>query len=347
MSSLQTVPTSAKYGLIRRQGDKPRTAVGLSLGRGGGAATRSAPRSAQTLGKAFLRPGDSDDELEEDMTSNGNGRPSGYRTGEIGRANRDILQQRSIPTAQAADVDVSCYDYDGAYDSFKASTSDALGTHALNQSSSGLNPPKSRYISNLKSMAAVREKEKDRIYERRVLKERLEEEKALGMKEDDTPKYVTSAYKKKLMEEQKWDYEDKLISELEKKQDVRKQEQGMAGFYSSLLTKNIAYGGDVSTAATSAYTVGSARQAKYINTPQEDTSEVEESKTLPTDTKVGEKRNYQEDEEDITPKDIMEKEMVPTERSTECPMKPEKESKEAVLAAARARFLERKKQKVV
>ena len=38
----------------------------------------------------------------------------------------------------------------------------------------------------------------------------------------------------------------------------------MHGFYSNLLTKNIAFGGDVETVATSAYTAGSKRQNKNL-----------------------------------------------------------------------------------
>jgi coiled-coil domain-containing protein 55 len=54
-------------------------------------------------------------------------------------------------------------------------------------------------------MASVREKEKERIFERKLLKERQEEDAQFG----DKPKFMTSAYKKKLQEAEKWDYEDK------------------------------------------------------------------------------------------------------------------------------------------
>jgi hypothetical protein len=37
-----------------------------------------------------------------------------------------------------------------------------------------------RYVNSLKAVAAVREKESERIYERKLLKERLEEEKTMG-----------------------------------------------------------------------------------------------------------------------------------------------------------------------
>ena len=60
-------------------------------------------------------------------------------------------------------------------------------------------------MNNLKAMASVREKEKERIFERKLLKERQEEDAQFG----DKPKFMTSAYKKKLQEAEKWDYEDK------------------------------------------------------------------------------------------------------------------------------------------
>lgn len=55
------------------------------------------------------------------------------------------------------------------------------------------------------STAKLREKEKDRIYERKLLKEREVEDKEFG----DKPKFMTAAYKKKLQEDQKWEYEDR------------------------------------------------------------------------------------------------------------------------------------------
>ncbi len=53
----------------------------------------------------------------------------------------------------------------------------------------------------------MREKEKERVYEKKLLKERTEEDKEFG----DKPKFMTTAYKKKLLEDQKWEYEDKWV----------------------------------------------------------------------------------------------------------------------------------------
>jgi coiled-coil domain-containing protein 55 len=64
---------------------------------------------------------------------------------------------------------------------------------------------KARYINNLMTTASVRVKEKDRIYEKKLLKERKLEDEEYG----DKPKFMTTAYKNKLMESQKWEMEDK------------------------------------------------------------------------------------------------------------------------------------------
>lgn len=69
----------------------------------------------------------------------------------------------------------------------------------------------------------MREKEKERVYEKQLLKERQNEDKEFG----DKPKYMTAAYKKKLIEDKKWEYEDKLADEIEKNTDIRKS--GMNG----------------------------------------------------------------------------------------------------------------------
>ena len=57
------------------------------------------------------------------------------------------------------------------------------------------------------AMAKVREKEKDRIYERKLLKERKLEDDEFKDKE----KFMTEAYKQKLKEDNKWNYEDRFV----------------------------------------------------------------------------------------------------------------------------------------
>ncbi len=172
---------------------------------------------------------------------------------DIKRANKQILGlDRMTETADV--LDSSLYDYDGEYDKFKSQREAEIT--ALHQSSARSSDNQSRYIDSLKASAKVREKEKERIFERKLLKEREKEDADFG----DKPRFVTSAYKEKLKELEKWDYEDKLALELEKHQDVKNQ--GMQGFYANLLTKNVAMGNDVETNAISAYTAGSVRQKR-------------------------------------------------------------------------------------
>eukprot|EP01035_Chromulina_nebulosa_P026287 gene26287-34383_t len=140
------------------------------------------------------------------------------------------------------------YDYDGVYDSMKAAIEIS---HPLSRSSNDNDPPKARYIQNLQQAAKIREKENDRAYERKLFKERKElEGQGVVVNEES---FITSAYKQKLIEKEAWEYEERLQEELDKKQDVRKK--GMHGFYSNLLTKNIALGGEIKPDVVSAFTV--------------------------------------------------------------------------------------------
>lgn len=90
------------------------------------------------------------------------------------------------------------------------------------------------------------------------MKERQVEDAEFG----DMPKFVTGAYKKKLMEDRKWEYEDRLADAVER--NTTAETRGMHGFLSNLLTKNIAMGADVETSAVSAYTADSSRQRRKM-----------------------------------------------------------------------------------
>jgi coiled-coil domain-containing protein 55 len=180
----------------------------------------------------------------------------------IKKANKEIIGGRFKVTNALPSDEASVYDYDGEYDSFKKERESQLLSSSRLSSTSSRTQPAARYIDSLKASAKVREREKDRVFEKQLLKERDEEEKEFG----DKPKFLTSAYKAKLAEEKKWEYEDRLAEEIEKRQDVK--EKGMQGFYANLLTKNIAMGGDVSDYAISAYTSGSSRQKHLVDEKQ-------------------------------------------------------------------------------
>lgn len=55
------------------------------------------------------------------------------------------------------------------------------------------------------STSKMRKLERDRVYEKKLLKERKEEDEQFG----DKPKFMTAAYKKKLQEDEKWEYEER------------------------------------------------------------------------------------------------------------------------------------------
>jgi coiled-coil domain-containing protein 55 len=179
-----------------------------------------------------------------------------------------------------------------------------------------------------------------------LLKEREQEDKEFG----DTPKFLTSSYKKKLVEDRKWEITEKLEERYEERNDATKV--GMAGFYSSLLTKNVAMGGDLS-AARSAYTVGSKRSDLLLGQAH---SEPATQSTSPG--AVGEEDEQQALEnqpkrpraQSPTPADAEASKM----EAEEAPLVQEKAKSlkevppppgEDAIAAAKERYLQRKRQK--
>lgn len=144
---------------------------------------------------------------------------------------KKVLVQRSLAAVNTVDrlavkaleEDPNIFDYDGAVDNIQASKNPYLPAKSLptqdqpvtvifpfvHQSFKIANDffrlQKARYITSLKAAAQVREKEHERAFERQLLKERAAEDAEFG----DQPKYITSAYKQKLLEEKKWEYEDK------------------------------------------------------------------------------------------------------------------------------------------
>jgi coiled-coil domain-containing protein 55 len=133
----------------------------------------------------FSREGDEDD--------------NGTETNAIQKANREIFSRptTNLDSEQLNDI----YDYDGQYESFKQDREKEI----LSYQQTTITNPSSRYIDSLKAAAKVREKEKDRRFERKLLKERNEEDGEFG----DKPKFITSAYKHKLQEDKQWEYEDR------------------------------------------------------------------------------------------------------------------------------------------
>jgi coiled-coil domain-containing protein 55 len=189
--SLRTVAPQQKYGLVKKK-----TAVPLKAG------------ITSVFGGGDDDDDDDDDGDNKGRSTNGTGTGRSGGNSAVGRVNRTLLQKSAVAEKEqqklydeALGQDPDVFDYDGVYDSMKASQ---MASHALSQTTEA---PKARYVYNLKATATVRDKEKERIFERKLLKERKQDDEEFGDKE----KFVTAAYKQKLMESQKWEYEDKYV----------------------------------------------------------------------------------------------------------------------------------------
>ena len=74
----------------------------------------------------------------------------------------------------------------------------------------------SRYIEILKEKAKEREQYREVVFERKIAKERSQDDHLYA----DKDKFVTGAYKKKLAEQAKWQEEERLRELREAKEDV-------------------------------------------------------------------------------------------------------------------------------
>ena len=221
MSSLNTVATQQKYGLIKK--NIPIQSINK----------RKVLQRAACFDE--LEDSDSNDEQEKDSGVDGNDSIKRRKTNtnininsDINRVNKSLMMQSKanelnsnsnalVGFGGAEAAVVGLYDYDGYLEQKDTLQSDRekeqLKKKEQQNSTSvatSASAPKASYIHNLKSAAIVREKEKDRIFEKKLLKERLldEENMEAGLESKET-KFVTSAYKKKLMEQKKWEHEDR------------------------------------------------------------------------------------------------------------------------------------------
>jgi hypothetical protein len=101
----------------------------------------------------------------------------------------------------------------------------------------------SRYMQDLLQQATRRKRERDEIYERRILRDQTMEEKN-NEELINKDKFVTASYKRKLAERQQWIAEETKNDLIEQTHDVTKQSDGSAitNFYVKL-QRNVAAGG--------------------------------------------------------------------------------------------------------
>ncbi|CBJ26890.1 conserved unknown protein [Ectocarpus siliculosus] len=243
--------SGVKFGLIGTASSlkKGSSSAAGAAGRGRPIGSKPAPRR-RPAGSTSVFDANSDDE-EEDSKGDLSGVTAVNKRLAAISAKQEKQAKKEYEDALQADPSV--FDYDRVYDGMKESRESKVAAATVAREKEKRQP---KYIGNLLKQAKMRAVESDRIFDRKLQKEREAQDKLEG---EATMKFVTSAYKKKLMEQKKWELQQQLEDEREQRNDVTKT--GMGGFYSNLITKNIAMGGDVEKSANSAFTAGSKRHA--------------------------------------------------------------------------------------
>ncbi|CAN6228196.1 unnamed protein product [Urochloa humidicola] len=169
------------------------------------------PRPAPTL-PVFAN--NDDDDVETEILRQG--------------AKKRALQKVEEQQKKAIEEDPSVYAYDEVYDDMKEKEARPKMQDKVVRGS--------KYIAQLKEKADQRKREQDIVYERKLQKERSKEDNLFG----DKDKFVTSAYRKKLEEQQKWLEEERIRQLREEREDVTKKKD-LSDFYFGL-EKNVAFG---------------------------------------------------------------------------------------------------------
>ncbi|RWR92036.1 nuclear speckle splicing regulatory protein 1 isoform X1 [Cinnamomum micranthum f. kanehirae] len=245
---------------------------------------------------------------------------------------RDIEEQHKKALAE----DPSVFDYDGVYDEMKEET--------VRPREQDRQERKSKYIEALMNKAKVREREHEIIYERKLAKERSKDDHLFADKE----KFVTSAYKKKLAEQAKWLEEERIRQLREEKDDVTKKSD-LSDFYFNI-TKNVAFGGK---AADSKKPMKQERRETVENTPEVEKLPAEESPNSArgaSSSQAGSANLSQNNLDSLDKKSVpvesLQKEIAGTEQQPDDQaMQARHKRTEDALAAAKERYLSRKRAK--
>ncbi|KAJ0976683.1 hypothetical protein J5N97_012157 [Dioscorea zingiberensis] len=176
------------------------------------------PKKPAAPARPPLRPSafavDDDDDVEQEIS----------RQASKNKALQKIEEQHK----KALEEDPSVFDYDGVYDEMK----EKIARPRLQDKAE--RAPK--YIQSLMVAAEKRQRSQEIVFEKKLLKERSKDDHLY----EDKEKFVTRAYKEKLLEEQKWLEEERKRQILEEKEDVTKKKD-LSDFYFGL-GKNVAFG---------------------------------------------------------------------------------------------------------
>ena len=148
------------------------------------------------------------------------------------RVNEDIRQKSVIATrkvgalqARAETEGEAIYDYD----SFVTKKQEKKNIYRHNNcDKESTHGGTAQYITGLMTASKAREKEKERVLDRKLIKEREEEKHLYG----DLPKFVTSAYKAKLEEDKRFDEAEEAKAAEEERREKR---QSMDIFFRNMI----------------------------------------------------------------------------------------------------------------
>eukprot|EP01051_Picozoa_sp_SAG22_P010320 SAG22_NODE_921_length_6492_cov_5.072423_3_plen_327_part_00 len=190
-----------KYGLVKPT--KKRAAIS-AFGGGGG--------------------GDDSDDDDGEMSVNQ----------QIQAAAQAKMRQKKVQAEHQAalDEDATVFDYDGVYDAMQEKRQQSAASRKKVELDR-----KPKYIEKIMKMADFKKREEERVKERVEAKARLKELEEFG----ETEKFVTNAYKKKLLEWQTLDAEDARQAAVESMNDPAKK-GSLDNFYMNLMHNNVSMG---------------------------------------------------------------------------------------------------------
>jgi len=226
-----------------KKDETPKTSFGFqktgfkkpTLPKFGGFGLKSAKSTKPALAKsAFPQDSDSDEELDpEEKAENSNNTTDFYRKAvnkEINLAETKSKTDRrtQIKIQAALEQDSKIFEYDEVYgdvSNFQKGKDEEERRKKLN-----LSIKKPKYIKGMLKTAAKRQLEDERRYERKSIKDRKDEDHLF----DDKEKFITNAYKEKMIKLEQAEEAINRRDEIDRLQSVEKQ-TGLAGFYRHLL----------------------------------------------------------------------------------------------------------------
>ena len=199
---------------------------GLSVAKAGKKKGAGLKKRPMTMSSAFGA-----DDSESDKEEEERGSKLTYRE----RVNKELQEKAAISQAKMQDIqsklesggaddeEMDIYDYDGFASEKQRRVEQTKEAKKVEKEHDASKP---QYIGNLMATAKVREKERELVHDKKVIKEREVEDQLYG----DKPKFVTSAYRTKLEEDKKF---EEAVAAKEARDDAS-QQQGLGSFLKNM-----------------------------------------------------------------------------------------------------------------